>query len=137
MNGLAELITIKHYWEQWSDARLIIAVLHNNVLNQVTWEIRAMEGAPKFTESQQLPDVSYEGFARSLGLGGIAVDKAEQVRPAWEQALAADRPDPDVPPTPPHATFEQAKDLAKALLHGDPNSLGIVKEGLLAKAREV
>jgi hypothetical protein len=86
---------------------------------------------PKFTESQRLPDVSYEGFARSLGLGGIAADKPEQVAPAWEQALAADRPvvldfrtDPDVPPIPPHATFEQAKDLAKALLHGGPNSLG-------------
>jgi pyruvate dehydrogenase (quinone) len=144
MNGLAELITVKHYWEQWSDARLIVAVLHNNDLNQVTWEMRAMEGAPKFTESQRLPEVSYEGFARSLGLGGIAVDKPEQVGPAWEQALAADRPtvldfrtDPDVPPIPPHATFEQAKDLAKALLHGDPNRLGIVKEGLMAKAREI
>jgi pyruvate dehydrogenase (quinone) len=144
MNGLAELITVKHYWEQWSDPRLIIAVLHNNDLNQVTWEMRAMEGVPKFTESQRLPDVSYEAFARSLGLHAIAVDKPEQVGPAWERALAADRPtvldfrvDPDVPPIPPHATFEQAKDLAKALLHGDPNSLGIVKEGLLAKAREV
>jgi pyruvate dehydrogenase (quinone) len=144
MNGLAELITIKHYWEQWSDSRLIIAVLHNNDLNQVTWEMRAMEGAPKFSESQRLPDVSYEGFARSLGLHGVAVDKPEQVAGAWDQALAADRPtvldfrtDPDVPPIPPHATFEQARDLAKALLHGDPNSLGIVKQGLLAKAREV
>jgi hypothetical protein len=58
MNGLAELITIKHYWEQWSDSRPIIAVLHNNNLNQVTWEMRAMEGAPKFTESQRLPDAS-------------------------------------------------------------------------------
>ena len=52
MNGLAELITIKHYWREWTDPRLIIAVLHNNDLNQVTWEMRAMEGAPKFTESQ-------------------------------------------------------------------------------------
>jgi len=144
MNGLAELITVKHYWEQWSDARLIIAVLHNNDLNQVTWEMRAMEGAPTFTESQRLPDVSYEGFARSLGLGGIAVDKPGQVAAAWDQALAADRPtvldfrtDPDVPPIPPHATFEQAKDLAKALLHGDPNSLGVIKEGLMTKVREV
>jgi pyruvate dehydrogenase (quinone) len=144
MNGLAELITIKHYWEQWSDARLIVAVLHNNDLNQVTWEMRAMEGSPKFTESQRLPDVSYEGFARSLGLNGIAVDKPEQVAAAWDQALAADRPtvldfrtDPDVPPIPPHATFEQAKDLAKALLHGDPDSVGIVKEGLMTKVREV
>ena len=144
MNGLAELITVKHYWEQWSDSRLIIAVLHNNDLNQVTWEMRAMEGAPKFAESQRLPDVSYEGFARSLGLNGAAVDKPEQVGAAWDQALAADRPtvldfrtDPDVPPIPPHATFEQAKDLAKALLHGDPDSVGIVREGLMAKVKEV
>src|ERR1700678_4535633 len=143
MNGLAELITIQHCWEQRADRR-IIAVLHNNDLNQVTWEMRAMEGAPKFTESQRLPDVSYEGFARSLGLGGIAVDKPEQVAAAWDQALAADRPtvldfrtDPDVPPIPPHATSEQAKDLAMALIHGDPNSLGVVKEGLMTKVREV
>jgi pyruvate dehydrogenase (quinone) len=144
MNGLAELITVKHYWEQWADPRLIIAVLHNNDLNQVTWEMRAMEGAPKFTESQQLPDVSYEGFARSLGLHGAAVDKPEQVAAAWDHALAADRPtvldfrtDPDIPPIPPHATFEQAKDAAKALLKGDANRWGVLKEGLMAKAREV
>jgi pyruvate dehydrogenase (quinone) len=144
MNGLAELITIKHYWEQWSDARLIIAVLHNNDLNQVTWEMRAMEGAPKFVESQQLPDVSYEGFARSLGLNGIAVDKPEQVGAAWDQALAADRPtvldfrtDPDVPPIPPHVTFEQAKDAATALFKGDANRWGVLKEGLMTKVKEV
>jgi pyruvate dehydrogenase (quinone) len=144
MNGLAELITVKHYWEQWADSRLIIAVLHNNDLNQVTWEMRAMEGAPKFTESQVLPDVSYEGFARSLGLHGIAVDKPGQVGAAWDQALAADRPtvldfrtDPDIPPIPPHATFEQAKDAAKALLKGDANRWGVLKEGLMAKAKEV
>ena len=144
MNGLAELITIKHYWEQWADPRLIIAVLHNNDLNQVTWEMRAMEGAPKFVESQQLPDVSYEGFASSLGLLGIAVDEPGQVGPAWDRALAADRPvvldvrtDPDIPPIPPHATFEQAKDAALALLKGDANRWGVLKEGLLTKAREV
>jgi pyruvate dehydrogenase (quinone) len=144
MNGLAELITVKHYWEQWADPRLIIAVLHNNDLNQVTWEMRAMEGAPKFTESQRLPDVSYEGFARSLGLHGIAVDKPEQVGPAWDQALAADRPtvldlrtDPSIPPIPPHATFEQARDAAMALLKGDPDRWAVLKEGFLTKAREI
>ena len=144
MNGLAELITIKHYWEQWSDPRLIIAVLHNNDLNQVTWEMRAMEGAPKFAESQRLPDVSYESFARSLGLNALAVDSPDAVGPAWERALAADRPtvldvrtDPDVPPIPPHATFEQMKDAATALLHGDENRWGVIREGLLTKAREV
>ena len=47
---MAELITIKHYWQQWDDGRLIVAVLHNNDLNQVTWEMRAMGGAPKFAD---------------------------------------------------------------------------------------
>jgi len=144
MNGLAELITIKHYWEEWANPRLIIAVLHNNDLNQVTWEMRAMEGAPKFTESQQLPEVSYADFASSLGLLGIAVDEPGQVGPAWDRALAADRPvvldvrtDPDIPPIPPHATFEQAKDAALALLKGDANRWGVLKKGLITKAREV
>ena len=112
MNGMAELITIKHYWTEWSDPRLIIAILHNDDLNQVTWEMRAMEGAPKFTESQVLPDVDYAAFAASLGLQAINVDKPDQLGPAWDSALAAGRPtvldvrcDPNVPPIPPHATF--------------------------------
>ena len=131
MNGLAELITVKHYWEQWSDARLIIAVLHNNDLNQVTWEMRAMEGAPKFTESQRLPDVSYEGFARSLGLDGIAVDKPEQVAAAWDQALAADRPtvldfrtDPDVPADPAARHLRAGQGRRDGAAEGRPGRLG-------------
>jgi pyruvate dehydrogenase (quinone) len=144
MNGLAELITIKHYWQQWSDPRLIVAVLHNNDLNQVTWEMRAMEGAPKFTESQRIPDVSYEGFARSIGLYGIAVTDPSGVASAWDQALSADRPtvldlhtDPNIPPIPPHATFEQMKDAATALLKGDPDRWGVIKEGFRTKAKEI
>ncbi len=143
MNGLAELITIKHYWQEWANPRLIVAVLHNNDLNQVTWEMRAMEGAPKFTESQQLPDVAYASFASSLGLIGIEVDKPDQVGTAWDRALSADRPvvldvrtDPDVPPVPPHATFEQIKDAAKAMLKGDPNRLGVIREGVMTKVQE-
>jgi pyruvate dehydrogenase (quinone) len=143
MNGMAELITIRRYWEQWSDPRLIVAVLHNNDLNQVTWEMRAMEGAPKFAESQTIPDVDYAAFARSIGLQGINVDRPNQIGPAWETALQADRPvlmdvrcDPNVPPIPPHATFEQMKDTASALLHGDEDTWGVVKEGIKQKVQE-
>jgi pyruvate dehydrogenase (quinone) len=143
MNGLAELITIKHYWREWADPRLIVAVLHNDDLNQVTWEMRAMEGAPKFTESQVLPDVDYASFAASLGLEGIAVDKPGDVGPAWERALAADRPvlldvrtDPSIPPIPPHATFEQARDTAKAMIKGDENRRSVIVEGIKTKAQE-
>jgi pyruvate dehydrogenase (quinone) len=143
MNGLAELITVKHYWEQWADPRLIVAVLHNDDLNQVTWEMRAMEGAPKFTESQTLPDVDYAAFAASLGLQGIHVDKPGDLGAAWEAALSADRPtlldvrtDPSIPPIPPHATFEQAKDMVKAILGGDENRRSVVVEGIKTKVQE-
>ena len=143
MNGLAELITIAHYWRQWSDPRLIIAVLHNNDLNQVTWEMRAMEGSPKFAESQTLPDVDYAAFARSLGLIGTNIDAPDALGGAWEQALSADRPtvldvrcDPNVPPIPPHATFAQVKAMAGAVLRGDEDTWGFVKEGVKQKVQQ-
>jgi pyruvate dehydrogenase (quinone) len=143
MNGLAELITISRYWQQWTDPRLIIAVLHNNDLNQVTWEMRAMEGAPKFVESQTLPDVDYAAFARSVGLIGLNIDDGGALGDAWDQALSADRPtvldvrcDPNVPPIPPHATFEQVKSLAGAVLHGDEDTWGFAKQGLKQKVQQ-
>ena len=118
-------------------------MLHNDDLNQVTWEMRAMEGAPKFTQSQTLPDVNYAGFAASLGLQAIRVNKPDQIGPAWDQALAAGRPalldvrtDPNVPPIPPHATFEQAKDSAQAMLKGDENRHGVIVEGVKEKVQE-
>ncbi len=143
MNGLAELITIKHYWKQWADPRLIVAVLHNDDLNQVTWELRAMEDSPRFVESQALPDVDFAAFARSLGLQGIFVDDPEDIGSAWQRAFTADRPtvldircDPDVPPIPPHATFAQIKSVASAILGGDEDSWGFVKQGIKQKAQE-
>lgn len=143
MNGLAELITIQRYWQEWQDPRLIVAVLHNDDLNQVTWEMRAMGGAPPFRESQALPDVDYAAFASSLGLQGIRVDSPEDLGTAWEKALASDRPtlldvrtDPDIPPIPPHATLEQAVNSAKAVLKGDDSAWGIIKEGVKTKAQE-
>jgi pyruvate dehydrogenase (quinone) len=143
MNGLAELITIARYWKQWSDPRLVIAVLHNNDLNQVTWEMRALEGAPKFAASQTLPDVDYASFASSLGLLARNVDEADAVGPAWDDALVADRPtvldircDPDVPPIPPHATVAQIKAMAGAVLHGDEDTWGFVKQGFKPKVQQ-
>jgi pyruvate dehydrogenase (quinone) len=144
MNGMAELITIKHYWQHWADPRLVVCVLHNNDLNQVTWEMRAMEGSPKFEESQQLPDVDYAGFAESLGLQAIRITEPGQLKDAWRRAFAADRPtvldvhvDPDVPPVPPHATWTEMKSTARALLAGDQDRWGIVKEGMKTKVAEV
>jgi thiamine pyrophosphate-dependent acetolactate synthase large subunit-like protein len=34
--GMAELTTIKRYRQEWEDQPVIVCVLHNNALNQVT-----------------------------------------------------------------------------------------------------
>ncbi|MGV9299791.1 thiamine pyrophosphate-requiring protein [Amycolatopsis sp. NPDC003676] len=143
MNGLAELITIARYQGLWTDPRCIICVFHNNDLNQVTWELRAMGGAPKFEESQSLPDVDYAGFARSVGLEGINVEDPGDLASAWRTAFAADRPtvldvrcDAEVPPIPPHATFEQMKSVTESVLKGDPEAFHLMFQGAKTKLQE-
>jgi len=143
MNGMSELITIAKYWKRWSDPRLIVMVLNNHDLNQVTWEQRAMEGDPKFDASQDLPDVPYARYAELLGLKGIRVDDPGQVGAAWDQALGADRPvvleaitDPDVPPLPPHISLEQARAMLSALAKGDVDRRGVIRQTLRDKVEE-
>ncbi|MEO8799235.1 MAG: thiamine pyrophosphate-dependent enzyme, partial [Polyangiaceae bacterium] len=137
MNGNAELLTIAKYHREWKDQRLIVMVLHNNDLNQVTWEMRAMEGDPQYRASQELPSFPYADYAEMIGLKGIRVDDPEKLGAAWDQALLAGRPtvlevitDPDVPPLPPHITLDQAKAFGLTLLKGDPHEGGILKQAL-------
>jgi pyruvate dehydrogenase (quinone) len=144
MNGLAELLTVRRYWRDWSDPRLVVCVFHNNDLAHVTWELRAMGGAPKFEGSQSLPEMSYADVARAMGLRAIAVDVPDQIGPAWDEALAAAEPtvldvrtDPEVPPIPPHATYDQMKSMAEAILKGDPNGWHAVAELTKNKAAEL
>jgi pyruvate dehydrogenase (quinone) len=144
MNGINELITVAKYYQQWSDPRLVVLVLNNGDLNQVTWEMRAMANIPKFEATQDLPAFSYARYAELLDLHGIRVDKPEQVGPAWDEALTADRPvvidavtDPSVPPLPPHVEFEQAKSFMKALLSGDPDAKQMIKQAFRDKFQEV
>lgn len=143
MNGMNELITAAKYWQRWSDPRLIVAVLNNQDLNQVTWEQRVLEGDPKFAASQDIPDVPYARFAELIGLKGIRVETPDEIAPAWEEALAADRPcvldfvtDPEVPPLPPHITFEQAKMFALAVAKGDPGRRAMIEQSLKDKLEE-
>ena len=134
MLGNNGLITISKYWKRWKDPRLVILVLHNNDLAQVSWELRVMTGDPKFSGSQDVPDFPYAEYARSLGLGGIRVDDPEKIADGWDRALSADRPtvlevitDPNVPPLPPHITFKMMKKYAETLLKGDPDEWSIIK----------
>jgi pyruvate dehydrogenase (quinone) len=140
MNGINSLVTAAKYWREWSSPTLVFMVLNNGDLNQVTWEQRVMEGDPKFSGSQDVPDFAYAEYARLIGLEGIRVDRPEAIGEAWDAALSASRPvvlemvtDPNVPPLPPHITTKQAKAYLEALVKGDPDAIEIVK----ASARQM
>ncbi|MGN9778401.1 thiamine pyrophosphate-binding protein [Micromonospora sp. H33] len=107
LNGLAELVTISHHWQQWRDPRLVVLVLNNR-------DHSGMGGGlePRGDLSRRRPDVPYAGWARLLGLHGVRVDRPELVGAAWDEAFAADRPcvveavvDPTVPLAPPEPAF--------------------------------
>ncbi len=143
MLGINALIDIANRYEEWPNRQTIVLVLHNDDLNQVTWEQRVLTGDPKLEASQTIPDFGYARYAELLGLKGIRVDDPDQVAGAWDEALAAERPvlieaitDPEVPPLPPHIKVEQATSMAKALVKGDPNGARIVKQSLKGKLKE-
>jgi pyruvate dehydrogenase (quinone) len=143
MLGMNALIDIADKYERWPNKQLVVLVLNNRDLNQVTWEQRVLAGDPKLEVSQVIPDFPYARYAELLGLKGIRVTDPEQVADAWDEALGADRPvvyealtDPEVPPLPPHIKLDQAKELSRALLRGDPNAARIVKQSFKGKLQE-
>ena len=133
MLGINGLITISRYWKQWTDPRLIILVLKNHDLNQVTWEMRVMSGCKKFEASQFVPDFPFASYAESLGLRGLRVDQPDRIASTWDEALAADRPvvveavtDPEIACLPPHITLDQAINFMSSVVH-DPSRLAMIK----------
>lgn len=137
MNGMAELLTVKRYWQKWSDPRLVVLILNNRDLNQVTWEMRAMEGDSRYEASQELPEMNFAAYADLLGLKGVRVEHPSEIGAAWDIALSADRPvvidavvDPDIPPLPPHITLEQSKAFLLSIL----KTPGSERGGLIRQA---
>jgi pyruvate dehydrogenase (quinone) len=143
MLGINALADLAAYRDRWEDQVLVVCVLNNGDLNQVTWEQRVLSGDPKLDASQVLPDFDYAGFARLIGLHGIRVERPEDVGPGWDEALAAGRPavlevvtDPEVPPLPPHIRLDQAEGLASALRQGEPAARDIIKNAIKGKLAE-
>jgi pyruvate dehydrogenase (quinone) len=143
MNGMNELITIKRYEERLSDGPFVFCVFNNQDLNQVTWEQRVLVGDPKYPGTQWIPSIPYAKYAELLGFRGIYCENGDEVGDAWEQALAAGGPcvlevktDPEVPPLPPHITRMQAEKMAKAMVKGDPERVGVMEKSLRGKLAE-
>jgi pyruvate dehydrogenase (quinone) len=143
MNGMNELITVMKYHERWSDQRLVFCVFNNQDLNQVTWEQRVLAGDPMFPGTQHIPDFPAARYAELLGMNGIKVDRPDDLAGAWSEVLSADRPsvlevvvDPEIPPLPPHVTVTEAKKMARAMVKGDPERVGVTEKSLRGKLEE-
>jgi pyruvate dehydrogenase (quinone) len=143
MLGMNELITIKKYLKEWDNPQLIIMVVHNDDLSQVSWEMRTEDGNPVWRTSQDVESVDYAGWAELLGFTGIRVKSNDEVEAAWDAAFAnrgvtlidayCSR---NVPPLPPHITVEFAKKTGEALLKGDPFELGVIRDSAQALVAE-
>ena len=130
MNGMAELITIARY--------------HDAVVRSAVRDLRAAQQRP---QPGHLGAARDGRRAEVRGVAGAARRRLRRLRPLARPrrghgrptrtssappgrgALSATEPtvldvhcDPEVPPIPPHATFEQMKAAAEAVLKGDPNA---------------
>jgi pyruvate dehydrogenase (quinone) len=145
MLGMNELLTVNRYRDELlaKNPTLVFAVLVNEDLNQVSFEQRVLSADPKNPYTQTLPYVPAAEFAKLLGLEGIKVTRPEDVGPAWDRALASDRPvllefvtDPQIPPLPPHVRPQMLKKTIKGLTGGDEDAAGIAVKGFKGKWSE-
>jgi len=144
MGGLMELATAQRYADRWTEPTFVVCIFNNRDLNMVTWEQRVLAGDPEYPASQTLPDLPYARIAELIGLKGIRVDQPELLPVALEDAFTCGVPvvveavvDPDIPPMPPHVSFEQGANLVQALLRGDPDRSGVLRKTLRAKLEDL
>ncbi|MBM6621666.1 thiamine pyrophosphate-requiring protein [Micrococcaceae bacterium RIT802] len=135
MLGMNELITIKKYMQRWENPQLIIMILHNDDLTQVSWEMRTEDANPVWSTSQDVESIDYAGYAELLGFTGIRVKSDDDVAAAWDAAFAHRGitvidayTSKNVPPLPPKVAFEFAKNTGLALLKGDPDAAGVIRD---------
>jgi pyruvate dehydrogenase (quinone) len=143
MLGMNELITVKKYMSQWTNQQFIVLVLHNDDLNQVSWEMRTEDGNPVWPASQDIQSVDYAGWAELLGFSGIRVRSDEDVEAAWETAfsnpgitLIDAYTSKNIPPLPAHLTRELVVSTAKGLLKEGPAAAGPLRDSAEAMLSE-
>lgn len=143
MLGMNGLITVRRHWQEWDNPTFIVLVLHNNDLNQVSWEMREV-GDPRWDTAQLVESMDYAKYADVLGLKGVRVNDPDDVEAAWRDAFSSDRPvlldvhtDKNVPPLPAHVTFEQAKGVAESILKGDPDARQVIGNSARAVAAQI
>jgi pyruvate dehydrogenase (quinone) len=104
---------------------ILVVIIKNNTLGQIKWEQIVFLGNPEY--GCQLHEINFAQYAEACGGLGITVEKPEDIRPAFERALASGKPavvevyvDPFEPPMPPKVSVKQATHFAEALKNGQP-----------------
>ncbi|WP_349289990.1 thiamine pyrophosphate-dependent enzyme [Agreia sp. VKM Ac-1783] len=143
MLGMNELITVKKYLSRWSNPQLIVVVIHNDDLSQVSWEMRTEDANPVWRTAQDVESVDYAGWAELLGFTGIQVRSDDEIEEAVAAAFAhrgvtvidayCSR---NIPPLPAHISAEFAKNTGFALLKGDPFAPAVVRDSAEALVTE-
>jgi pyruvate dehydrogenase (quinone) len=134
---MAELATLAKY-----KLNVKVIVVKNNVLGEIKWEQMVMNANPEF--GIDLEPIDFAGVARSCGIGGFTLDKAENAEAVLQEAFNYPGPalveaivDPNEPPLPGKIKTEQAIHFAEALARGDKNAGKIIETVLKDKVREV
>ncbi len=134
---LAELATLRKY-----NLNVKVIVIKNNVLGQIKWEELVQEGNPEF--GIDLEPIDFAGVARSCGIGGYTLSKAEHAEHILREAMNHPGPalveavvDPNEPPMPGQIKTEMAIKFAEGLAKGDKHAGKIIASVLKDKAREI
>ena len=142
MNGNAELLTVAKYWKRWADPDLrraraaqqrpepghVGAAGHGG-----RPEVRGLPGHPGLRLRRATPSCAACRASASR-------DPTTSAAPGSGRSRRPGRPSstplasPDVPPIPPHIEWKEAKALMSALLTGDPDTAGIVRQAVEADA---
>jgi pyruvate dehydrogenase (quinone)/pyruvate oxidase len=134
---MGELATCAKY-----DLNVKTVVIKNNSLGQIKWEQMAFLGNPEF--GCDLFPIDFAAVAHACGIAGYTVSDPGQCAGVLREALSTPGPalieavvDPNEPPMPPQATFEQTKNLVEALARGTPDAAKIARNIALDKIREL
>jgi pyruvate dehydrogenase (quinone) len=105
---------------------ILVVIIKNNTLGQIKWEQIVFLGNPEY--GCELHQINFAKFAEACGGLGFTVERPEDIRPVFEQALSSGKPcvvevvvDPFEPPMPPKVSVEQAMHFAEALIKGQPS----------------
>jgi len=121
---------------------ITVVIIKNNTLGMIKWEQMVFLGNPEY--GVELQPIDFVKFAEACGGLAFRCERPEEVRGALEAALSSNKPavveavvDPFEPPMPARITQEDAVNMAKALVRGEPHRGRIALTLFRDKVREL